>query len=901
MSFTYPSHREADVALRDGSTVHVRPVRGDDEKQLLSFIQGLSLDTVAFRFFSGAIDPPKVAHWMVDTDYRDRFGLLATVGPSHEIVGHVSYVRTDRDRAEVGLEIADRMQGHGLGTIMLGHLAEIAHDNGIALFEGHVLAHNHRMIDVFRDSGFPVETRSDPGEITFELPTSLTPDAIDRFEQREQTAAVAAMRSLLFPGSVAVVGAGRTRGTIGGEVFHNLLEAGFNGPVYPINPKAEFVQSVVAYPSVSEVPGPVDMAVIVVPADAVAEVAADCGRKGVHGLVVISAGFAEVGEAGLEKQRELLAICRESGMRLIGPNCMGILNTAPDVRMNATFAPAFPPRGRVGFMSQSGALGLAVIDYASSLGLGISSFVSAGNKADISGNDLVGYWESDDDTDVILLYLESFGNPRKFARIARRVGKHKPIIAVKSGRSQAGARATSSHTGAMLAASDVTVDALFRQTGVVRTDTLSEMFDVASLLANQPPPTGNRVAIITNAGGPGILCADACEAGGLVVPPPSDEVRAQLAGFLPSEASLHNPIDMIASASAEDYRRTIEVVSGWDGIDAVVVIFIPPLVTRAEHVALALRTAVENLPRPIPVLSVFMSSRGVPPELRSERVRIPSYAFPEDAARALVRAVNYGVWRARRDDTLKRPDGIQRDEASSIIAATLTDGGGWLAATDAWRLLGCYGLPLVEQEVVPSARAASAAARRMDGPVALKVIAPDVLHKTEAGAVRLGVPPTKVAAVAGQMSKALAAQGHEPSGFMVQRMAPSGVEAFVGVVGDPLFGPVIACGAGGTAVELIKDVSVRIAPITQQDASEMIRELKTYPLFEGFRGGPKGDVRALEDVLIRISVLVDDHPELVEMDLNPVIVLESGALIVDARIRVEQQQPPLPLSARRPG
>lgn len=896
---SYPAHREADVALRDGSTAHIRPVRSDDRDALVVFLKELSLDTVALRFFSGAVDNERVSRWMIDLDYRDQFGLVATVGPSHRIAAHVSYVRTDSDRAEVGLEVADAFQGHGLGTIMLGHLAEIAAENGITVFEGHVLAQNHRMIEVFRESGFPMKTTAEPGEILVEFPTSLTPEAVERFEQREQTSAVAALRSFLAPHSVAVIGAGRSRGTIGGEILHNLIEAGFTGPVYPVNPKAEVVQSIVAYPTIRDVPGPVEMAVIVVPADAVADVARDCGEKGVRTLVVISSGFAEVGEAGREKERELLAICRDSGMRIIGPNCMGILNTADDVRLNATFAPTYPPRGRVGFMSQSGALGLAVIDYAALLGLGISSFVSAGNKADISGNDLLNYWESDEDTSVILLYLESFGNPRKFAHIAQRVAKKKPIIAVKSGRSLAGARATSSHTGAMLAASDVTVDALFKQTGVIRTDTLAEMFDVAALLANQPPPKGNRVAIVTNAGGPGILCADACEAGGLLVPGPPDDVRSALQAFLPAEASLQNPIDMIASASAEDYRRTIHTVAAWEDIDALVVIFIPPLVTRAEEVAAAIRSAVENLPRDIPVLSVFMSSKGVPSELRDERIRIPSYSFPEDAARALVRAVQYGTWR---EEPVAKPYEIasaEHDEASAVIARALAEGEGWLNPSDTWRLLACYGLPMVEQRIAPSARAAAVAARELGGPVALKAIATGVLHKTEAGAVRLDLSTGKVASVAGEMTKQLAALGSKPSAFAVQKMAPRGVEAFVGVVGDPLFGPVLACGAGGTTVELIKDVSVRIAPITARDASSMIRELKSYPLFAGYRGAPPADAPALEDVLLRVSALVDAHPEIVEMDLNPVIVLESGAVVVDARIRIEPQEPRAPLGARR--
>ncbi|HYU58213.1 MAG TPA: GNAT family N-acetyltransferase, partial [Actinomycetota bacterium] len=625
---TYPAHREAEVVLRDGSTVHVRPVRPDDELAVRAFLAGLSDEARYFRFFSGSVNLDEQARSATRVDYRDRYGLVATFGADPRIVAHAAFVRTNVDRAEVAFAIDGRFQGLGLGTILLGHLAEAAAENGVAVFEARVLPTNPRMIEVFRESGFPVEIRAEPGEILVEFPASLTEDALERFERREQIAAAAAMRNFLSPRAVAVIGASRSRGTIGGEVFHNLIATGFNGPVYPVNPKAEVVQSVLAFPTVGAIPGPVDLAVIVVPANAVVEAARLCGEKGVRALVVISAGFAETGDEGRERQRELLAVCRDHGMRLIGPNCMGILNTAPDVLLNATFAPNFPPVGKVGFLSQSGGLGLAVIDYANTLGLGVSSFVSVGNKTDISGNDLIQYWEGDDDTDLILLYLESFGNPRKFARISRRVGRSKPIIAVKSGRSAAGARATSSHTGALIAASDVTVDALFHQAGVIRTDTLAELFDVASLLANQPAPHGNRVAILTNGGGPGILCADACEAEGLTVPALSETVRACLSEFLPAEASLANPIDMIASASAEDYARAIETLGNDEDVDALIVMFVPPLVTRAEDVARAIREAAGSLPPTKPILTVFMSARGVPEELRGEGVRIPSFAFP---------------------------------------------------------------------------------------------------------------------------------------------------------------------------------------------------------------------------------------------------------------------------------
>ncbi|HEX9313034.1 MAG TPA: GNAT family N-acetyltransferase, partial [Actinomycetota bacterium] len=896
----YPEHRVADVVLRDGSTVRVRPVRRDDEDAVRAFLESLSLRSRYFRFFSGMADFGRAAAASVDVDYRTRYGLVATSGADGSVVAHAIYLDSDEGRAEVAFAIADTYQGRGLGTILLAHLAEAAVENGVAVFEARVLPENHRMIEVFRDSGFPVQMRSEPGEIVVEFPTELTVGALERFERREQTAAVAAIASFLSPRSVAVIGASRSRGTIGGEVFRNLLVTGFNGPLYPINPSAAVVQSVPACASVRDVPGPVDLAVIVVPADLVVRIAGECGEKGVRALVVISSGFAEVGEEGRARQRDLVAVCREFGMRLIGPNCMGILNTDPDVQLNATFAPSFPPHGRVAFSSQSGALGLAVIDYASSLGLGLSSFVSVGNKADVSGNDLITYWEADDHTDVILLYLESFGNPRKFARITREVGKTKPIIAVKSGRSSAGARATSSHTGALIAASDVTVDALFRQAGVIRTDTLAELFDVASLLANQPAPEGGRVGILTNAGGLGVLAADACEGYGLEVPPISMEVQRHLSEFLAPEASVSNPVDVIASATAEDYGRAIGILGAEADVDALIVLFVPPLVTRPEDVAHAIRTAVGALPRTLPVLTVFMSAHGVPEELSGEAVRIPSYRFPEDAARALARAVQYGTWRIAPEGRVPEFPGLRRDEAAAVVSSALAGGPRWLDPDEVARLFGCYGLPLAEWRLVDSPEAAGAAAEELNDSVALKAVAPGLVHKTEAGGVRLGLRGVEETAEAARdVARAVEEHGARVERFLVQRMVPEGVEVLVGVVHDPQFGPVVACGAGGITAELIKDVSVRITPLTDLDAAEMVRSLATYPLLEGYRGSPKADVAALEELLLRVSAMVEAHPEIAEMDCNPVMVLSEGAVIVDARVRVEAAALPSPLSARR--
>ena len=898
----YPVHREADVVLRDGSTVHVRPARLTDAPEIERLLKGLSDRSRWLRFFSGYPNLGKAVQWATEVDYERRYGLVAISGADGRVVGHAGFERQPDhpDRAEVALEIADAMQGKGLGTILLGQLAEAANQLGIQVLDAEVLAENHQMVKVFRDCGFPVRTHSLSGYLLIEFPTSLSPEAVERFERREQVAATAAMRCFFEPQAVAVIGASRRRGTVSGELFHNLLAAGFNGPVYPVNPKAPVVQSVVAYKSVLDVPGPVDLAVLALPAPYVVEAAGECAAKGVRAIVVISAGFAETGPEGAQRQRELLAVCRAAGMRLIGPNCLGIVNTDAGVRLDATFGPIVPLPGRVGFLSQSGALGLAIIDYANALGLGLSSFVSVGNKADISSNDLLSFWEQDERTDLVLLYLESFGNPRKFARITRRVTRTKPVLAVKSGRSAAGARATSSHTGALLAASDVTVDALFDQAGVIRTDSLAELFDVASLLANQPVPAGRRVGIVTNAGGPGIMCADACEAGGLEVVQLSPQLQARLAEGLPTEAAVTNPVDMLASAPPEHYRRTVELVAASGDVDAVIVIFIPPLPADAAAVDQAVRDAAAAAGS-VPVLNVVMSSAD-PPLEDGDGPRLPRYQFPEDAAHALVRAVEYGTWRQRPEGQVPELADVRHDEAAALLAAALAEGPGprWLAPEEVARLLACYGVPIAEWRLAGSPEEAGAAADELGGPVALKAVAPRLVHKTEAGAVRLGLAGAEaVQAAAAEMAAAVAAEGYTVDGFLVQRMVREGVELLVGVVHDASFGPVIACGAGGTAVELLKDVAVRITPLTDLDAAEMVRSLATYPLLDGYRGAPRADVAALEDLLLRVSALVEAHPTIAELDCNPVKVLPDGVVVVDARIRVEPATPPLPLASRR--
>lgn len=897
-SASYPSTHVVDVALRDGSTIQIRPVSAEDTAAIKAFLTTLSPESIGFRFF-GSPSLDWVADWSVDVDYSNRYALVATTGSKRAIVAHSAYVRLDDQRAEVAFMVSDEWQGRGIATIMLAHLAASAEEHGISTFLAEVLPNNSRMIDVFGESGFAVTRRRKEDVIEVELPTSMSETTEEHFEERERMAAVAALRSFLAPHAVAVIGASRRRRTIGGEIVHNLVEMGFMGELYAVNNKAHTVHGLRAYPSIADVPGSVDLAVIAIPAEQVASVARECAEAGARALLVISGGFAESGPEGARRQSELLAVCRETGMRLMGPNCLGVLNTSQDVRLNATFAPGSPPAGKVGFLSQSGGLGIAAIDGAERLGLGLSTFASVGDKADISGNDLLHYWEHDPNTDVVLLYLESFGNPRRFARIARRISASKPIVAVKSGRSAAGVRAGASHTGALVAASDVTVDALFEQAGVIRTDTVHELFDVAGLLAAQPIPRGGRVAIVTNAGGPGILCADACGAAGLDVVELSSHVRKRLASLLDPQASLANPIDMIATATAEQYRDTIHALVDADACDAVLAIFVPPLVTRARDVAQAIHTAARQADG-VSVLAVFMTGEPMPAELSHAGTRVPGFDFPEDAAQALAKTVRYRHWREQPTGSVIEPPDCRPAAAAAVIARALAGGEGWLEPQDVTALLDCYGLPLIPTFTVATIRDAVAAAAEIGGPVALKAIAPGLLHKSDAGGVLLGLSgPGAVRAGARKIRAAIARKGHLLQGFVVQPMAPNEIELLMGVVHDESFGPVIACGAGGTYAELLGDVSVRITPLTDLDASAMLRSLRTFPLLEGYRGSPACDVAALEDCLIRLSALVQSHPAIAELDANPVAAGPEGALILDARIRVAAPAPRRPQPSLR--
>jgi acetyl coenzyme A synthetase (ADP forming)-like protein len=888
---------ETDVVLRDGSIAHVRPVQPEDHDLLVCFIKNLSAESFYLRFLH-ALKPEEAVKWLIPGE--GQFALL--VIREEMVIGHAIYAIILPGKAEAAVVVADDYQRKGLGTILLGQLTQAAIAAGISVLEGEVAPENARMLQVLRELGFPTVLKSEPGFIRVTFPASLVPEALVQFEQREAEAAVAAMEKFFRPRGVAVIGASRQRGSISGELFRNMLDAGFHGPVYPVNARAEVVQSVVAYHSVLDCPGPVDLAFIVVHAQAVLPVARECAQKGVSALVVISAGFAEADETGSQLQQELVGICRERGMRLIGPNCMGIVNTDPTVSLNGQFSPFKPIQGKMGFLTQFGALGIAIIDHANRLGLGMSTFVSVGNKADISGNDLIQYWENDNNTNLILLYLESFGNPRKFSRISRRVCRTMPIIAVKGGRSSAGFRATQSHTGALVTASDVTVDALFRQSGVIRTDVLAEMFDVAALLTTQPVPRGDRVAIITNAGGAGILATDACEDLGLEVPELTSDTQAALKTLLSPAAGVRNPVDMVASASSSDYARTIRAVAIDPNVDALIVIFIPPMALRPEEVAREILMAARELDRRIPILSTFMASHGSPEILSDGQIRIPSYPFPEAAARALARAAQYGKWLATPEGNAPKFPDVHREDAAALVAHALRAGERWLTSEEVESLLSYYGIPLIKTLRVTTPEEAGLVAAELGGQVALKGIAPRLVHKTEAGAVRLALAGGEETEKAAEdMLKQLESEGLKGTGFIIQPMVPSGIEMLVGVTHDPVFGPIVVCGAGGALVELLKDIAVRITPLTDRDAREMVSSLKTFPLLNEYRGGPRYDVSVLEEVILRVGALVEDIHEIGELDLNPVIVLPEGqgVSIVDARIRVDEALPPLPFGAKK--
>ena len=865
-----------DVILRDGATLRLRPPVPDDMPTLIAFFSALSPDSLYRRFHGVPSVDSRLVEPVLDPDWDHAGALVGTLADeaAERIVALASYDRLrDPAAAEVAFTVADDFQGRGVGTRLLEQLADRAAAVGIERFVAEVLAGNEPMLRVFEEAGFEVSRELDAGEYEVSFPIAPTERYRERVDARDHRAVEASLRPFLLPERIAVVGASARPGTIGGELFRNVLRAEFDGIAYPVNRLGQSVAGVRGYRTVGEISDRVDLAVLCLPAEHVLEAAEDCLAHGVRALCVISAGFAEIGAEGAARQQELLALVRRHGARLVGPNGLGVAATKP--RLNATFGRRALPPGPIGFSSQSGALALAILEQAELRGLGFSSFVSIGNKADVSTNDLLEHWEDDDDTGLVLLYVESFGNPRKFSRIARRVARRKPVLALKGGTTRAGRRAAGSHTAA-LAGSDAAADALFHQAGVLRAETLEQLLDAAALLSAQPLPRGRRVAILTNAGGLGILCADRCESAGLELPELCKETRAALGALLPAEASIANPVDMLGSATAASYEAALPRLLRDPRVDAVIVLFVPLAVATFNEVQRAIG-GVDR--RGKPLLAVLISAQGV--TLVGEEHPATAFAFPESAAKALALAAERADWLRRPAGSLPELDGIDHAVARSVVCDALArSDDAWLDTEEAGRLLAAYGLPLVDQREAADEEEAVVAARELGFPVVVKTAAAGV-HKTEAGGVALELAS----------EDAVRAAGHRIGGpLLVQRHVPDGVELLAGVVQDPVFGPLVAFGPGGVLAELIGEAGFRIAPLTDVDAEELVRSGKAGRLVAGFRGRPPADAAALADLLLRLSALGEELHEVVELDLNPIMALEDGCVAVDARVRVRRPE-----------
>lgn len=693
--------------------------------------------------------------------------------------------------------------------------------------------------------------------------------------------------SIFCPKSIAVIGASRKKGTIGRGILDNILEYGYSGKVYAVNPNAKEIGKVKCYPTVLDIPDEVEMAVIVVPARCVLDVAEECGKKGVKGLVVISAGFKEIGGEGIEKEKKLRAITKKHDIRVVGPNCMGVINTEDGICMDATFAPTFPLKGNIGLFSHSGALAAAILDHAEDIRVGFSKFVSLGNRMDVSGNDLLAMFEDDPETDVVLMYIESFGNPRNFTKIVPRLTMKKPVIALKSGRTEAGSRAAMSHTGA-LAGLDAASDALFEQCGVIRVQTIEELFDLGSAFSMQPLPKGNRVAILTNAGGPGIMAVDACVHYGLEIAKYSEETAKFLRENLSEESTVSNPVDMTGSAGPEEYVLALEALMKDDGIDMFIVIFVPPVQVKELEISKAIVSVYKKYKKPMVtcILGRDEDSKGF---MEFVNNRIPSYVFPENAAKTLSAMSRLARFREREKGTVK-PCDVDKAAADAIFERVRSDGRKRLWDDEVYAVLNAYGLPMATTMRAGNMEEAIRAADAIGYPVVLKVLSKDVVHKTDVGGVILNIK--NEIELRGQytiLQENMKKKGFEMEGVAVQEMVGKGKEVILGMHLDPLFGPILMFGLGGIYAEVVKDVSFRLVPLSDLDANRMVRSIKSYPLLEGVRGEAPSDTASVSDCLEKIACLVTDFHTIKEMDINPLIVFEDGkgSKIADARIIME--------------
>ncbi len=870
-----------DALAADGSYVRIRPAGPGDTDALVELHDQASARSRYLRFFTNDANAGRrfVTHLMAPPAAGEQPPVVLLAERSGAVVAMGAYLPSSAVEAEVAFLVADSCHGLGLGTLLLEQLAAVARERGIRRFRAEVLLENRAMVGVLVDSGFAERSEPDGPTTSILLDTALDDRALRRILDRERMAENRSLDRLLAPRSVAVVGAGRLEGP-GHRVVRNLLAAGFTGSVHPVNPTARAVRGVPAVAKIGDISPPVDLAVIAVPAPAVLDVVAECGQAGVAAVLVISAGFAEAGPEGRQAEAELLSVVRRYGMRLVGPNCLGVVNTGPDVRLNASFGLEMPPPGGLCLASQSGAVGIAVLDAASRNGLGVAEFVSLGNKADVSGNDLLLEWWRDPRADVIGLYLESFGNPRRFARIARLVASDKPVLVVKGGRSSRGSRAGASHTAAA-ATPDRVLDALCASAGVVRLDSLPELLDVARLLAGRPLPQGSRLAVLGNAGGGGVLAADVAAAAGLEVPPLTTPTIEALRALGPVDTD-GNPLDLGATASAAALAEALRIVAGSGEVDLVVAVVASTGDNDAPGALDAIARAAAECPE-VPVTVVALGAVTGPQRIETDGVRIPIFEFPETAVRALGHVARYAAWRRRPQGEVPQLTGVDLAAARTLLDEFLGANreGGWLPPVEAATFLRAIGIDVAPGVVVTDPDAAEAAATQLEYPVVLKSAVPDLVHKTDRGAVRTDLrAPWEVRAAYAAVVRAA-----EDPRVLVQPLV-TGTELLIGLARDPDFGPVVAAGSGGVLTDLVGDRVYRGLPLTDVDATEMIAGPRIARLLAGYRGAPPVAIPAVTDVLHRVAVLAERFPEIAELDLNPVMTGPDGATVVDARIRV---------------
>ncbi|MDI6726004.1 MAG: GNAT family N-acetyltransferase [Smithellaceae bacterium] len=885
------------VILRDGQSLKVRPITPEDRGRLKAFFYRLSPLTRYLRFgFMKNYISERELDYFTSNNPPDVFAYVALKdeGEDEKIVAiGWWFLAPDGISAEIAFIVEDKIQLRGIGTALLEHLAAAAPKYRIKRFVAHVLPENTRMLEVFEDSGFQMGKRQYEGtyELTFDL--RQRDEYLKRQAQREHVACSEGVCRILYPRSVAVIGASSNPKTVSGMVLRNLLADGFSGPVFPVNPKAATAGGVCCYPTVEHVPGDVDLAVIIVPAAQVLEVMDQCARKGVMGVVIISAGFGESGPEGRERQRMLREKALAYGIRVIGPNCLGIMNTAPRTSLNASIAGPMPSSGNVSIGSHSGALGLVLLEYLKGNNIGIAHFVSIGNRVDISSNDLLEFWEDDENTRVILLYLESFGNPRRFSRIARRITRKKPIIAIKAGRSEAGGRAASSHTGA-LAGSDIATDALFRQAGVIRANTIAEMFNAAKCLAHQPLPRGPRLAILTNAGGPGVLAADAAISYGLSVPPLSEATRRKLARFLPEEASLENPVDIMESATGEQFGKALSVILDDEAIDGIIIINAP--IRPYLEIAAGIQKRLAGYVGGKTVAACFMMTGTGNLEIRSGPGHlVPIYMSPEEALQAFFHAYTYARYRTLEEGIQSVfPEADEERTRNYLKSSEVFTKGGWLSPEISLGLLKEYGIPVAETITAYSPEEAAIAARQIGFPVVMKFRSPTITEKTGAGGVLIGLQgedEVKLGYKELEVRLDRAGLGAQAEGVILQPLVKGGQEIIIGMSFDPVFGPLVMVGLGGIHVELMKDVAFSLHPLRNTDPDFMFRQLKGFPLLQGWRGNPPRDIDALREVLLRFSALIEDIPEIKAVEINPLMVFNRGmgTMAIDVRILFKSQ------------